>query len=83
LEEYESTEDPDMDRTAMEDVRGKKAPRKNVLVTDALNVIGLFDIFFHSMVVCGILKEGEKSWDIPDNASFHKSKKTRDLIESK
>jgi phage pi2 protein 07 len=36
LEEYESTEDPDMDRTAMEDVREKKAARKNVLVTDAL-----------------------------------------------
>jgi hypothetical protein len=30
----------------------------------------------------GILKEGEKSWDIPDNASFHKSKRTKDLIES-
>ncbi len=29
---------------------------------------------FDSMVVCEILKEGEKSWDIPDNAAFHKSK---------
>jgi hypothetical protein len=37
---------------------------------------------FDSMVVCEILKEGEKSWDIPDNAAFHKSKRTKDLIES-
>jgi hypothetical protein len=36
LEENESTEDPDMDRTALEDVSEKKAARKNVLVTDAL-----------------------------------------------
>jgi len=36
FEENESTEDPDMDRTALEDVSEKKAARKNVLVTDAL-----------------------------------------------
>ncbi|EFX66219.1 hypothetical protein DAPPUDRAFT_116593 [Daphnia pulex] len=36
LEENESTEDPDMDRTALEDVSDKKAARKNVLVTDSL-----------------------------------------------
>ncbi|EFX66346.1 hypothetical protein DAPPUDRAFT_263284 [Daphnia pulex] len=36
LEENESTEDPDMDRTALEDVSDKKATRKNVLVTDAI-----------------------------------------------
>ncbi|EFX65484.1 hypothetical protein DAPPUDRAFT_333153 [Daphnia pulex] len=50
LEEYESTEDPDMDRTAMEDVREKKAARKNVLVTDALKseirVEGVVDVFY-------------------------------------
>jgi hypothetical protein len=36
LEENESTEDPDMDRTALEDVSDKKATRKNFLVTDAI-----------------------------------------------
>jgi hypothetical protein len=36
LEENESTEDPDMDKTALENESDKKAVRKNVLVTDAL-----------------------------------------------
>jgi hypothetical protein len=31
LEEHESTEDPDMDRTALEDVSDKKAARKKRL----------------------------------------------------
>jgi hypothetical protein len=35
---------------------------------------------FYSMVVCGILKEGEKSWDIPDNAASHWNKSLESLF---